>query len=92
MARVEIDLFSVSFDDDALIFAFMTREDIRVEGQVVQQRQVRMALSHPDYHDDADQLRRLAISVLRNALEDFDSSPVHTPAEDDEDDERGMGE
>ena len=66
--------------------------DVRVQGQVVMQRHVTLAPSHPDYADDIDLLRRQVVKVLRNALEDFHNSEPYDPRNDDEDDDRGLGE
>lgn len=91
----EFRIFSVDFAGDSLVLNFMEMPtDVRVRGQVVQQRSLRLDLAHPDYAEDARLLQDLATRALRNALEDFTSSEPHNPSTDpdEDDDERGMGE
>lgn len=90
----EIEVAQVAFDaEGGLIIGYMQSTDVRVQGAVVMQRQVRLDGRHPDYAEDIEALQRKAVKVLRNALEDFESSEPWTPEDEgDEDDERGMGE
>ena len=95
MTEGRLEIFSINFDPESVIVAYMhVPTDVRVDGKVQLQRQARIDLGHPDYADDADMLQRLAQRLLANALEDFEASEPWVPPEADEepDDERGMGE
>jgi len=89
-----IQITGVAFEGDRLTISYIDLPtDVRVQGQVVMQRQVQLFMSHPDYNEDALRLHDRVVKVLRNALEDFEASEPYVPEEDDdEDDERGMGE
>ena len=90
-----LEVFAVNFDEETVIVSYMhVPTDVRVEGQVALQHQARLDLGHPDYAEDAETLRRLAVRMLANALDDFNSSDPWLPPveDDDEDDERGMGD
>ena len=88
-----IQITGIAFEGDCLTISFIDLPtDVRVEGQVVMQKQVRLLMSHPDYNEDALRLHDRAVKVLRNALEDFENSVPYIPEDDDEDDEKGMGE
>lgn len=88
------EIMSAQFDPEGgLVIAYMERYDVRVQGAVVMQKQVRLDPRHPDYGDDIESLQRKVHKVLANALDDFESSEPWEPAEDDDDDDdRGMGE
>lgn len=94
MTESRLEIFSINFDLDAVMVAYMRApEDVRVEGQVALQHTARLDLAHPDYAEDAETLRRLVQRMLSNALEDFHASDPWLPGEDDDDeDERGMGD
>lgn len=94
MSRPTLDIHSVSFADSGMAVAFMELPtDVRVGGRVIQTRQVQLHASHPDYRQSIDEILALVRVALRNALEDFeDSEPFDPEVDDDEDDERGMGE
>lgn len=88
-----LEIFSVSLDPEAVIVNYMhVPEDVRVNGAVQIQRTARLEMGHPDYAEDAETLRRLAQRMLANALEDFDASEPWVPAEEPDDDDRGMGD
>jgi len=89
--QIEVD--SVTFQDGALLVSFMrVPTDVRVGGMVAQHHQVRLDARHPDYREDMEDLHRKAVRVLKNALEDFAESEPYEPSNDDDDDDRGMGE
>ena len=94
MAEKRTEIFSIQFDPEAVVMAYMNiPSDVRVQGMVGLQHQIRIDLAHPDYAEDAAALQHLASRMLRNALEDFhNSEPFDPDEEDDEDDERGMGD
>jgi hypothetical protein len=94
MTERRTEIFSIQLDVDNVVIAYMNvPNDVRVEGMVGLQHQIRIDLAHPDYADDADLLRRHAQRMLANALDDFhNSEPWMPPADDDEDDDRGMGD
>jgi hypothetical protein len=93
-ARYEIQQIMFEPAGQALHISYVcVPDDIRVQGAVVMQRQVRLAAGHPDYADDIEGLHSRVVRILRSALEDFEASEPFDPDEDeDEDDERGMGE
>jgi hypothetical protein len=88
------EIFGIQLDVDSVVISYMNvPNDVRVEGMVGLQHQIRLDLSHPDYAEDADLLRRQAQRMLANALDDFHNSEPWNPDEEDEDDdERGMGD
>jgi hypothetical protein len=88
-----IQVHSVFFEQDSIVIGYVELPtDVRVGGQVVIQKQARLAISHPDYADDAVLLHDRVVKVLRNALEDFNSSEPFDPSLENEDDEdTGMG-
>lgn len=91
----EIEIQTIIFEPDALVVAYVMRDDIRVDGAVMMQRTVRLDGAHPDYGDDIEMLHVKALKVLRNALEDWEGSSAYVPTDpddDDDDDEKGMGE
>lgn len=89
----EYQVHALTFDGTSMLIQFIQLpEDVRVSGAVVMQRQLAISLAHPDYAEDADKLQRMAVRVLKNALEDFNDSPPYVPEEEDDDDELGMGE
>lgn len=90
----ERQIHSISFSPDGVAIAYMdVPTDIRVNGAVVAQHQVQISASHPGYRTDILDLIEVARGLLSSALEDFDTTQPFLPeAEDDEDDERGMGE
>ena len=94
MTEQRYEIFAVQFDVDNVVVSYMTiPNDVRVNGMVGLQHQIRMDLGHPDYAEDAATLRQLAGRMLRNALDDFhNSDPFDPDIEDDDDDERGMGD
>lgn len=94
MTDSRLEIFAVNFDTDSVVVAYMRApQDVRVGGNVALQHQARLDMSHPDYAEDADNLRRLAQRMLSNALQDFHDSEPWTPEPDEEsDDERGLGD
>lgn len=92
MPEKRTEIFSIQLDPDSVVIAYMNvPNDVRVEGMVGIQHQIRLDLGHPDYAEDADLLRRQAQRMLANALDDFHNSEPWEPEEED-DDERGMGD
>lgn len=93
MTESRLEIFSINFDVDAVMVAYMRApEDVRVDGQVALQHTARLDLGHADYAEDAETLRRLAQRMLSNALQDFHDSEPWTPEPEDDDDEVGMGD
>lgn len=90
----EYEIHNVYFEQGSIVIGYIELpNDVRVSGQVIRQHQLRLATAHPDYAEDASSLHAKAVRVLKNALEDFDSSVPYTPeVEADEDDDKGMGE
>lgn len=89
----EIEVDSVAFHEGAMVIAYMrVPTDVRADGALAQQHQLRLSSRHPDYRDDMEELHRKAVKVLKNALEDFEESEPFEPEQQDDDDERGMGE
>ena len=91
----EYQIHSVQFGEDGCAIAYMqVPTDIRVQGRVIASHQVQLHASHPDYRADIRELADLAQKVLTNALEDFNASDPFIPGlgDDEDDDERGMGE
>jgi hypothetical protein len=82
----------VAFDDEGLTVQYIERSDIRVGGKVAIAKQVSISRSHPDYGEDMDGVYRRVERLLDNALEDFADSEPYSPDEDEEDDEKGMGD
>jgi hypothetical protein len=87
-------IFSIQLDPDAVVMAYMNiPNDVRAEGMVGLQHQIRIDLMHPDYAEDAAALQHMASRMLRNALDDFhNSEPFDPDQEPDDEDERGMGD
>lgn len=84
---------SISFDEDGVVVQYADSRDVRVRGQVVMQRLVRIERSHQDYSDDIEEIEHNTKRMLKNALEDWEESePWVPPVEDDGDDDKGMGE
>lgn len=94
MAEPRTQIFSLQFDPDSVVMAYMNiPNDVRVNGMVGLQHQIRIDLAHPDYAEDAATLQHMANRMLRNALDDFhNSEPFDPDLEEDDDDERGMGD
>lgn len=93
MVEKRTEIFSIQLDVDNVVMAYMNiPNDVRVEGMVGLQHQIRIDLAHPDYAEDAEMLRGIAGRMLRNALEDFHNSDPWEPEEEGDDDERGMGD
>lgn len=90
----EIQINAIAFEPGGVVISYIEiPTDVRVKGAVVMQHQVSLSADHPDYAEDISSLHARAVKALKNALEDFHSSEPYTPGEDDdEDDERGMGE
>lgn len=86
----KIDVVAVRFEDRALVIQYQMPTDVR--RTMVISSQIMLDRGHPDYGDDYDNLLHKARKVLVNALEDFDQSEPWEPEDDDEDDEKGMGE
>lgn len=89
-----VEIFAVQFDEESAIFNYMhVPTDVRANGNVALQHTARLDLVHPDYAEDAETLRRICQRMLNNALDDFNNSEPWVPEdEDEEDDDRGMGD
>lgn len=89
----DIEVHSVTFLEDGIVVQYMESTDVRVKGAVFKTQTLNVSSRHPDYAEDIDGLQRKVVKVLRNALEDFNDSEPYTPdVDDEEEDERGMGE
>lgn len=88
----DIEIESVTFAPQGIVITFFEPDNVRVDGAVVVTRQISLSKKHPDYAEDMDRLHDKVVRVLRNALEDWSESPAWRPEEEDDDDERGMGE
>ena len=92
-SETRLEIFSVAFDVDAVIVGYMhVPTDVRVGGNVALQHQMRLDIGHPDYAEDADKLRNRARRMVENALEDFHDSEPYNPEDEDDDEDRGMGD
>lgn len=93
VARDHRYILSIQLDDEGVVVHYTQHPfDVRVEGQVSLQHVARIEASHPDYRDDIEDLVRVARRLLANALEDWETSDPFVPRDEDDDDERGMGE
>jgi hypothetical protein len=88
---MSIEIDTITFNPQGLVITYMDAGDVRVDGKVIVAHQIQLHNSHPDYRADAQRLAELAQSVVANALEDWANTPAHTE-DDDNDDDRGMGE
>lgn len=88
------DIGSVTWTAEGIAIQYMTSTDVRVGGHAMAQHVFNMHGAHPDYAEDIDKLHDRVERVLRNALEDFEESDPWVPEldDEDEDEERGMGE
>jgi len=82
---------TIAFTPEGVVIEFSTPTDVRSDGHLMMQRQLHLHAGHPDYREDIEDLQYRAVKALKNALEDFATSEPYTP-DDDEDDEKGMGE
>lgn len=93
-SRIEIS--SITFAEDGLAIQYIELpDDVRVEGRVVITHQIQLHAAHPDYRSDIERLHERAVGVVRNALEDFHATEPYVPpteADEEDEDERGMGE
>ena len=87
----EYTVQTVAFTPDGAVIEFSHSTDVRSKGHLLLQRQLHLHAGHPDYREDIEDLQYRAVKALKNALEDFESSDPYTPEEED-DDEKGMGE
>lgn len=90
-----IEISSIMFSDEGFAVQYIELPtDVRVEGQVICTHTIQLHAAHPDYREDMERLHDRAVKAVRNALDDFNASePYERPqADDDDDDERGMGE
>lgn len=89
-----LDINDITFLVDGLVISYMEHpQDVRVGGAVTQQHAIKLDFRHPDYREDILKLHDRAVRVLQNVLEDFHESEPYVPADDDdEEDEKGMGE
>lgn len=77
MSEYEID--TLHFTDEGLTVQYMeVPGDIRSGGALVMGRQLSLSAKHPDYAEDLELLRRSATRVLRNALDDWETSEPMT--------------
>lgn len=90
----DYEIHNVYFEQGSIVIGYIELpHDVRVEGRLIRQHQLRLSLAHPDYADDAEKLHRSVVRLLRNALEDFTDSEPYDPDEgEDGDDDKGMGE
>lgn len=91
MKPAEYTVATIAFTPDGAVIEFSSSTDVRGEGHLMLQRQLHLHAGHPDYREDIEDLQYRAVKALKNALEDFEQSLPYVP-EDDEDDEKGMGE
>ena len=94
MTDKRLEITSITFADEGLAVQYIELpDDVRVDGRVVITPQIQLHKSHPDYRSDIERLHERAVSVVRNALEDFHNTAPYVPeTEDDDDNEKGMGE
>lgn len=94
MPKPTKQIYTLQFLDDGLAIQYLdTAQDYRIRGRLVASHTLQLHASHPDYEEAIEQLQALAVSVLNDALEDFHDSEPHLESADEEDeDERGMGE
>lgn len=94
MTDRKYEIASVTWTPEGIAIQYMTSTDVRVGGHAMAQHVLNMHAGHPDYAEDIDKLHDRVERVLRNALEDFEDSDPYVPEldDEDEDDERGMGE
>jgi hypothetical protein len=88
----EPTITSVTWVPEGLIIAYLQPTDVRVRGHLMAQHSLSLHRDHPDYHEDIVKLHDRVVGVLRNALEDFETSEPWDGDDEDDDDERGMGE
>lgn len=89
----EIEVYSVTFAAEGLAIEYRELPtDVRVQGALIASHQLQLHAGHPDYREDIEKLQNRAVKVLKNALEDFRDSEPYVPDEEDDDDEKGMGE
>lgn len=90
----KFDIGGITFDEQGLVIHYTSSTDVRVGGRLLQTHSLHLHRSHPDYGEDMEALHLKAERILKNALEDFEESEPWVPPADDneEDDERGMGE
>jgi len=89
--HVSYTVQTVVFTPDGVVIEFTASTDVRGGGHLMLQRQLHLHAGHPDYREDIEDLQYRAVKALKNALEDFETSDPYTP-EDDDEDEKGMGE
>ena len=83
---------SISWVPEGVAIAYMAPTDVRVRGHLMAQHQLSLHRDHPDYREDMTKLHDRAVAMLRNALEDFEDSEPWDGEDDEDDDEKGMGE
>ena len=90
----DVEILGIQFQEEGMVISFIGDDDVRVGGRSIMQRTISLSVKHPDYADDMVALHHKAVKVLKNALDDFDSSEPYVPdlGDDDDDDEKGMGE
>jgi hypothetical protein len=86
----KIDVVGIRFEEQALVIQYQLPTDVR--RSMVVSSQLMLDRGHPDYGDDYENLLHKARKVLVNALDDFDQSEPWEPPEEDDDQDRGMGE
>jgi hypothetical protein len=87
----DIQLTAINFESGGVVFSYSSLDSIRKSG-ALQLMQNLFVGWHEDYSDELDDLRDKALEVIRDALEDFATADVVDLAEDDDDDDKGMGE
>lgn len=92
MSKPEYTVTQVSWTEEGLAIQYFSDHDLRAGGKVMAQHGLQLHAAHPDYRQDMELLHDLAVKILRNALDDYESSEPFKSDEIPEDDERGMGE
>ena len=88
-----IRVAGIEFADEGIAVTYMrVPEDARMKGALFANHTLHIHAEHPNYADEIDQLRTLVVEILEDALTDFEQSEPVNPDDEDDDDERGMGE
>lgn len=92
---IEFVVSNVGFSQDGIDIACMRLpHDVRGQGKLLATHSFALAEDHPDYADQVREIRELVGELVADLFNDFESSPIEEVADEDdnEDDERGMGE
>jgi hypothetical protein len=86
-----ISVYTLAFTEYGAEVTFTEGDDLRKDGALQMVRTLNIA-PHPDYEDALADLREKAAALVKDAMEDFHTSPaVDLDDEDGGDDEPGMG-